>query len=146
MSLQVKPLDKANAAEAQAIIEAGLTQHWGVYDPSYNLDVSDLVTHYDDRMLTFWLDGEMVGTGGWIVLSEETVFFVRVSVLEKRQGQGTGTQIMALLEKHVAQLGFKYAELETTTDWTNVVRFYQKIGYTITHEQDEDTYFRKQLV
>ncbi len=145
MTLQIKPLDQSNAAQAQAIIEAGLTQHWNVYDPSYNLDVSNLVEHYADRLLTFWLDDEMIGTGAWIVLSEDTIFFVRVSVLEKLQGQGYGTQIMELLEKHVKQLGYTIAELETTTTWSEVVSFYLKSGYTITHKKGEDTYFRKRL-
>ena len=143
--IQVKPLDKTNEAQAQAIIEAGLTQHWKVYDSSFNLDVSDLLNHYEDRLMTFWLNGEMTATGAWIVLNPETVFFVRVSVVEKLQGKGIGSQVMTLLEQHVATLGFKFAELETTTDWDQVVRFYLKLGYEITHELDGDTYFRKAL-
>ena len=144
-NLRTEPLHKANEAQARAIIEAGLTQHFGSYDASFNPDVTDLLAHYKNRLLTFWLNGEMVGTGAWKVKDEETVFFVRISVVEKLQGKGIGGQIMHLLERHVASLGYKFAELETTTTWDKVVRFYQKIGYTITHQQDEDTYFHKVL-
>ena len=145
MDLQVQSLSKENEAAAIAIIEKGLAQHWGSYDPSFNPDVTHLLEHYGDRLLTFWLDGEMVGTAAYNPKDSETVFVTRVSVVESLQGQGIGGRMMGLLEQHVAELGYKFAELETTTEWTNVVIFYLKLGYTVTHIQDGDTYFRKQL-
>lgn len=145
MDLQVQPLSKENEAAAIAIIENGLAQHWGSYDPAFNPDVTHLFDHYGDRLLTFWLGGKMVGTAAYNPKNAETVFVTRVSVLEQLQGQGIGGRIMHLLEQHVVKLGYKFAELETTTDWEQVVNFYLKLGYTVTHVQDGDSYFWKPL-
>ena len=145
MELIQKHLTAEHESEARQIIEVGLTQHWGTYDASFNPDVTHLLAHYGDRLLTFWLNGEMVGTAAWGEVDAQTVFFTRVSVLEKYQGQGLGGRIMQMAEQEVAELGYQFAELETTTDWDQVVRFYLKLGYVMTHELDGDSYFRKAL-
>ncbi|MEM9775843.1 MAG: GNAT family N-acetyltransferase [Chloroflexota bacterium] len=145
MDLQVQFLNKENEADAIAIIKSGLTQHWGSYDPSFNPDVTALFNHYGDRLMTFWQAEKMVGTAAYYPKDAETVFVTRVSVIEHLQGYGIGSRIMSLLEQHVVELGYKFAELETTTNWEPVVNFYLKLGYTVTRVQDEDTYFVKRL-
>jgi len=70
---------------------------------------------------------------------------VRMSVARARRGQGLGRRILACLEEHARAAGADRLVLETTETWTEVVRFYLTCGYHITHTQDGDVYFEKEI-
>lgn len=49
------------------------------------------------------------------------------------------------VENRLLSQGFTEVVLETCTDWVGVVSFYIENGFEITHQEGEDTYFKKTL-
>jgi len=55
------------------------------------------------------------------------------------------TATIAALLAEARQRGSRRAVLETTETWEDVVRFYLRAGFHITHRQDGDIYFERIL-
>ena len=89
--------------------------------------------------------GKIVGTGAYIPRSDKVVEIVRMSVLKELRGQGIGRQILWDLCIRAYQNGFKEAILETTKTWQEVIAFYQKFGFQVSHFVDDDVYFSLDL-
>jgi putative acetyltransferase len=131
---------------AKALILDGLVDHWGFLDESLNPDLDDIATSYaDGGFLVAWRDGEIIGTGAFVPRSEKQVEIVRMSVKKDLRKQGIGRQILDELLRRASQAGYKEVILETTETWDDVIAFYLNYGFEITHYQDGDVYFRKDL-
>ena len=145
MILQFTELKKETEARAKNIILKGLEEHWGTYNEAYNPDVSDLFNTYGSNCIVAWIDETMVGTGCWYRKDSNTAFICRMSVISDLRRKKLGSQILAEVERRINSQQFRFVELETTSSWKNVVRFYLMNGYRVNHETGGDTYLIKDL-
>ena len=83
-----------------------------------------------------WLGDRIVGTGALVPRSEQVAEIVRMSVTADIRRQGIGTKILERLCHEARRLGFQRIILETTSTWYEVIEFYKRFGFRITHHQD----------
>lgn len=135
-----------NQRDAKALILAGMEEHWGVLDESRNPDLDDIATSYADGVfLVAWQGGEIVGTGAFRPVSDDTVEIVRMSVKRENRRQGIGGEILTELCWRAYRQGYKQAILETTANWEEAVAFYRAFGFEVTHQTAGDLYFAMDL-
>jgi len=130
----------------QALILAGLEDHWGFLDEGTTPDLKHISAYYQTGVfLVAWFEGEFVGTGAFIPRSDETVEVVRMSVTKQMRRRGFGRQMLYELCSQAVQTGYKRVILETTDTWQDVISFYKAFGFQITHYTDGDVYFELDL-
>jgi GNAT superfamily N-acetyltransferase len=140
------PFQPKDQKPVKKLILDGLVEHWGVLDPSKNLDLDDIATSYQrGYFLVAWLEGQIVGTGALIPHTDETGEIVRMSVASDVRRIGIGTLILQKIIKHARTIGYKRIILETTETWQEVVAFYLRNGFQITHYTNGDVYFVLEL-
>ena len=139
--IEIKPFRPEDQEPVQALILAGLEEHWGFLDESKNPDLKHISASYQKGVfLVAWLGGEVVATGAFIPRSDETVEVVRMSVAKKMRRRGFGRQMLYELCSQAVQTGYKRVILETTDTWQDVISFYKAFGFQITHYTDGDVY------
>ena len=112
-------------------------EHWGAINTDLNPDLNDIEAHYaGETFLVAWLGGQIVGSGALIRQSEQVAEIVRMSVATDRRRRGIGQKILKQLCREAAQRGFRRIVLETTSTWHEVIEFYRRFGFCITHHQD----------
>lgn len=74
---------------------------------------------------------EPCGCCCWKRLDGETAEIKRVFVKPALRRQGAARRMLAVLERHVAQSGYRRAVLETAKDTPEAIAFYREIGYTV---------------
>ncbi|MCP4601601.1 MAG: GNAT family N-acetyltransferase [Proteobacteria bacterium] len=133
----IKLFRSEDQEDVKRLILAGLGAHWGTVDPTLNPDLNDISTSYAEAtFLVAWLDSKIVGTGALIPKSDQVAEIVRMSVAADLQRHGIGTQILEQLVHKAQGLDFRRVVLETTTTWHEVIEFYKRFGFRITHRQD----------
>ena len=142
-------LDEADAV--RALILEGLREHWGTIDPGLNRDLDDLEAAGGDRLVLVAMDGpHVVGTGTIVRRSERCAEIVRMSVDSGHRRAGVGRLLLDELVAVARRWGVERLVLETTAAWTDVVRFYARSGFTLTHFTDgefgRDAWFEMKLV
>ena len=141
-SITITPYRRSDQVAVKKLILAGLVEHWGFLDETKNPDLDDIAAFYAGGIfLVGRLGDRIVGTGALVPHSSDTAEIVRMSVAQELRQQGIGRRILqALLEQARAQ-GFRQVILETTATWSEVVEFYLRCGFHITHYKDGDVYF-----
>lgn len=144
--ITLHPFQPADQAEVKALILAGLVEHWGVLDPSKNPDLEDIAATYAGAtFLVARHAGRIIGTGALVPRLEGMAEVVRMSVAADCRRRGIGNTILHALVTHARQAGFRRVILETTDTWQEVIAFYLRFGFRITHYQDGDVYFALDL-
>jgi putative acetyltransferase len=145
--ITITPFHPADQAEIKELILYGLVEHWGFLDPTKNPDLDDIAASY--RGATFLvarLGDAIVGTGALVPRRDGSAEIVRMSVAPQHRRSGIGRRILeALIEQARAQ-GFRQVILETTSTWSEVIEFYLRCGFRITHTQEGDVYFEMALL
>jgi GNAT superfamily N-acetyltransferase len=120
----------------RALVLDGLRERWGALDPSLNADLDDIARTYaaDHVVLVAHVDGELVGTGT-LLLRAGAGEIVRMSVATPRRRTGIGRALVDALLAEARGRGLTRVVLETTAAWTDAVTFYERCGFTITHEE-----------
>lgn len=149
--------------QVQSLILNGLAQHWGTLDPTKNPDLENIAKSYAGAVfLVAEHNSKIVGTGALIPhfhrrgrppclpscsgnQDDDTAEIVRMSVARGMRRQGLGSQILQELCLRARKLGFRRIVLETTAAWQEVIAFYQRSGFVITHSRDGDVYFELTL-
>ncbi len=145
-TLKLKPFQPSDQLEVKRLILAGLVEHWGFLDETKNPDLDDIATSYAGAtFLVGRLGTRIVGTGALVPRSSETAEIVRMSVAKELRQQGIGRQILQALLAQAQAQGFRQVILETTTSWSEVVAFYLRCGFHITHYLDGDVYFARDI-
>ena len=138
----IAPFRAEDQEQARNLILQGLGERWGFIDYTKNPDLDDIaMTYANATFLVARLDERLVGTGAFITPSVGIAQIVRMSVAQDLRGRGIGTLILRQLYERAQALGYRQMILETTETWDEVIRFYQKFGFQITHYQDGDVYF-----
>lgn len=146
-----KDFTPADQPETSSLIAAGLAENWGAaVDDSLNPDLDDIAAIYGHGRTIVHrdLDG-IAATGTLVPHDEKSAEIVRMSVRRDRRRAGLGRAAVAELIATAKSWGIQRVILETTSDWANVVSFYQQCGFTITHETNgefgRDTWFELRL-
>jgi len=134
----------------RSLILDGLREHWGRLDPSLNRDLDDLSTAYADGMtLAACHRGEVVGTATVHRRDENSAQIVRMSVAPVHRRSGLGRRLTDSLIDKARGWGMERVVLETSAEWTDVVEFYERCGFTMTHYEDgefgRDAWFEMKL-
>ncbi len=145
-AIVLEPFRPEDQAEARALILAGLAEHWGFLDPTRNPDLDDIAASYaDGTFLVARRAGRIVGTGALLPRQDGVAEIVRMSVAGDLRRQGIGRLILQELCRRARQQGFRRVILETTATWHEVIAFYLRYGFHVTHYQDGDVYFALDL-
>ncbi len=135
--ISIKPFESEDQEAVQSLILAGLAEHWGEIDPTLNTDLNDIGAYYSNAtFLVAWFDGRIIGSGALIPKSDQVAEIVRMSVSPKFRRRGIGRQILERLCQEAKDLGFQRIVLETTSTWSEVITFYKRFCFRITHHRD----------
>jgi putative acetyltransferase len=145
--ITISPFKPDDQAEVKALILAGLGEHWGTIDPTLNPDLNDIATTYAGAtFLVAWLAGSVVGTGALVPRAQGRAEIVRMSVAASLRRHGLGRRILTELIAAARTAEYRQITLETTDTWSEVIAFYQRCGFHITHYQGGDVYFAMDLM
>lgn len=121
----------------RALILSGLAEHWGTVDQTLNRDLVDMAATYASGRTLVARDGDrVVGTGTLIPRDAESAEIVRMSVAPEYRRTGLGRRLVANLVETARAWGASRVVLETSANWTEVVQFYERCGFTVTHTDD----------
>ena len=140
----IRPFRPEDQEAAQALILAGLEEHWGFLDPTKNPDLDNIASTYaDGTFLLAWQGDELVGTGALVREDGEegVARIVRMSVAAHLRRRGIGTLILRRLCEHARRAGYRRLVLETTSTWDDVITFYTRNGFRVVGSWDGDTHF-----
>ena len=137
----LRPFHPTDQDEVKALILAGLGEHFDQIDPSFNPDLNSIRESYADAVFIVAEEANrIVGTGALRPLSLETGEIVRMSVATDIRRCGLGSLILSHLCGEGRALGYSQIILETTATWTEVIEFYKRFGFRITHEVEDGEY------
>lgn len=150
-TVHFEELDTENQREVRQLILDGLEEHWGSIDPSFNPDLDDMVSSYASGRTVVVRDdhGSLIGTGTIVPRGDGRAEIVRMSVAATGRRSGIGRRIVDELVATADSWGVHAVVLETTTAWTEVIDFYLRCGFSITHVEEgdfgSDTWFERRL-
>jgi GNAT superfamily N-acetyltransferase len=142
----IRNFEHADQEVVRWLIIEGLGEHWGSIDLSLNQDLNDMQASFGHgRILVAEDSSGIIGTGTILPRLDGVAEIVRMSVSRESRGTGVG-QLLALSLVEVAMSwSCERVIVETASHWTEVVAFYQRCGFRITHEVDgpfcRDTFF-----
>ena len=144
--VQLRDFDVQDQAPVRALVLDGLGEHWGVVDPRFNPDLDDIAGSYaSGRTVVATRNDLIVGTGSVVPREPGIAEVVRMSVRSDERGSGIGREVLTELVGTARAWGCKRVVLETASHWRDVVAFYGRCGFRITHEQEGefccDTWF-----
>ena len=146
-AIAILPFQPENQAAVKDLVLAGLTGHWGTLDPDKNPDLNDIQETYASAIfLVAWHQNRIVGTGALIPGPDHTAEIVRMSVAAEMRRKGIGRMILQELCASARSGGVRRLVLETTDTWHEVIAFYQRFGFQITHYSNGDVYFALDLL
>jgi putative acetyltransferase len=138
----LKPFQPEDQEAVKRLILQGLEDHWGVLDPTKNPDLDDIATNYANAVfLTAWKNERIIGTGALVPRGESLAEIVRMSVAGELRRHGVGKMILRALCRKATELGISRIVLETTETWHEVIAFYERNGFRVTHRQEGNVYF-----
>jgi ribosomal protein S18 acetylase RimI-like enzyme len=144
--ITIAPFRPEDQAQVKSLILAGLGEHWGTIDPTKNPDLDDIRTTYASAtFLVARRQGRIVGTGALVPRSDGVAEIVRMSVAKDLRRRGVGRLILQQLIERAQAAGYRQVILETTATWREVIEFYQRCGFHITHYRDSDVYLALDL-
>jgi GNAT superfamily N-acetyltransferase len=139
-SIDVGALGPGQHDDVRTLILSGLGEHWGSIDDTLNPDLTDIAASYAAGRTLVACDGRrVVGTGTLIPRDGATAEIVRVSVAAPYRRAGVGRRLVADLVDTARHWRMQRVILETSAHWNEVVEFYERCGFTLTHFEDGDT-------
>jgi ribosomal protein S18 acetylase RimI-like enzyme len=128
MDFEIRPFERGDQNAARRIIVDGLSEHLGPFEPERHPDLEDIFSNFD-VFLVVTHDGAVIGTGGLKLESTKVAHVGRIATARAYRGRGAArlmlkTLIQIAKERHVNRL-----LLETGHDWTDVIRWYERLGF-----------------
>lgn len=144
--MEIEPFQPADQSAVKQLVLDGLAEHWGFLDPTKNPDLDNIAKAYARAIfLVARHDGEIIGCGALLPRSAQHAEIVRMSVKKAWRGQHIGKLILNALCDAARAKGITHIILETTETWSDVIAFYQRNGFAITHHLDGDVYFERYM-
>jgi putative acetyltransferase len=143
--LEIRPFSTGDQAAAKQLVLTGLGEHWGWIDYTLNPDLNDIATSYAAGIFLVGYQGDVLvatgamtpeGTAGGV----DALRVVRVSVRTELRGLGIGRRMLEALFAYARRQGCRLIVVETTSSWTEVVRFYARNGFQLVEERDGETH------
>jgi len=138
-NFSIRPFQPNDQQAARDLILEGLGEHWGYINPGLNPDLDDIAENFREGLflVACWED-QIIGTGGLIPREQTTGEIVRMSTAAGFRRLGVGTMILKALCDFARSRGFQQVVLETTTEWEEVIAFYLRFGFYITHQEESE--------
>jgi ribosomal protein S18 acetylase RimI-like enzyme len=143
--LQIRSFCAADQEAAKQLVISGLGERWGWIDPTLNPDLNDIAANYANGIfLVGYLGDTLVATGA--LTPEVTgdgmnaLRVARMSVRADLRGRGIGRRMLDALLAYARELECPLLVLETTSTWTDAVRFYRRYGFQLVEEREGDTH------
>lgn len=148
--LEIRLFCAVDQEAAKQLVLAGLGEHWGWIDLTMNPDLNDIAVSYAAGIfLVGYLEDVLVATGALTpeVTAEgaDALRVVRMSVRSDLRGQGIGRRMLDTLLDYACKQGCHLIVLETTSTWTDAVRFYTGYGFQLLEERDGGTHMFLEL-
>ena len=138
----VLPAHPSEYAAVRALIVQGLTQRWGKYGASFNPDLENFATAYQQAVvLIAKIDGRIIGCGVLLKEADAVGRIVRMTVSADRQRTGLGRKILNALLAAAKSAGYREVLLETTSTWQSAVAFYTACGFLPGKVENGDQHF-----
>lgn len=103
-----------------------------VYEDSTTDHLFELFERKDAVLFVIEVDREIKGSCGIYPtdgLPSQVAELVKFYISKDLRGKGWGKQLMELCEQTAIKLGYKQLYIESTNDFLDAVRIYEKIGY-----------------
>ena len=145
----IRPFAPGDQLAARRLILEGLGERWGWVDETRNPDLDDIAAHYlapGHYFVVVERDGELIGTGALVAEGAEgakrqaTGRIVRMSVAREHRGRGLGRALVEHLLDEAQQRGCRRVLVETTREWHDAIRLYQRCGFVEYARDDEDVH------
>ncbi len=149
----IRPFLPTDQAAAQALILAGLAEHFGYIDPTLNPDLADIWQSYvrpGHIFVVAEVAGQLVGTGA--LVQENPAGnpplplwgrMVRLSVSQSHRRLGIGRALVEHLMHQGEEKGFGRLWIETNLDWYDAIRLYERCGFVVFARDDQSVYLAK---
>ena len=143
---KIRVFEAADQELVRLLILKGLGEHWGSIDGSLNQDLNDIAASFaEGRTLVAQSEGLIVGTGTILPRQGNGAEIVRMSVAREARRFGVGQQLTSALLDVARGWKCERVIVETASHWTEVVAFYDRCGFRVTHEVEgefcRDTFF-----
>ena len=133
-------------AEAAALINTGLGEHFGHIDESMNPDLFDIHRHYlAEVFLLAFVGGQLVGTGALTTVDNQVGQISRMHTAAAARRQGVASRILRALEQRARTRHLKTVILETNLDWDDAIALYNCHGYKELARNEEGIRYAKSL-
>jgi GNAT superfamily N-acetyltransferase len=131
---EIRPFTPADQDAVRRLVLDGLEERWGTLDPALNADLDDIATSYAGAVvLVAHCGGRPVGTAT-LVPRAAAGEVVRMAVARDARRAGIGRALVEELAVAARRMGLARLVLETTATWSDAVTFYERCGFTITHD------------
>ena len=146
---QIRPFAPGDQFAARRLILQGLGERWGWIDETRNPDLGDIAAHYvapGHYFVVVERDGELIGAGALLAEGAEgadrqaTGRIVRMSVAREHRGRGLGRALVEHLLDEARRRGYRRVLVETTKEWHDAIRLYERCGFAEYARDDEDVH------
>jgi len=147
----IRPFAPGDQPAAQLLVLEGLGERWGWIDETRNPDLDDIAAHYlapGHYFVVVEQDGELIGTGALVAEGadgESAGRIVRMSVAREHRGRGLGRALVEHLLDEARRRGYRRVLVETTREWHDAIRLYERCGFVAYARDDEDVHLQRVL-
>ncbi len=128
MDFEIRPFERGDQDAARTIIVDGLSEHLGPFEPERHPDLEDILSSFD-VFLVVTHDGAVIGTGGLKLESAAVAHVGRIATARAYRGRGAARLMLETLIQIARERHLKRLRLETGHDWTDVIRWYERLGF-----------------
>jgi ribosomal protein S18 acetylase RimI-like enzyme len=125
---EIRTFERSDQDAARTIIIEGLTEHLGPFEPERHPDLNDISSSFE-VFLVVAHDGTVVGTGGLKLESSEVAHVGRIATARAFRGRGVARLVLQSLIRIARERNLKRLRLETGHDWTDVIHWYERVGF-----------------
>ena len=145
----IRPFNPGDQETARTLILHGLSDHFGLLDPTLNPDLEDIWASYvvqGDCFLVAVDGDKLVGTGALIEESAGAGRIVRMSIASDRRRRGIGRLLVRELVAAAQRSGYTKIVVETNDDWYGAIQLYRSCGFLQYDQRDGEIHMQLELV
>ena len=147
MKIDIQEFSNSDKQAVTNIVLNGLKEFGFGYDPRDDIDLENPKKYYIEQGGMFYIlkvDGIVVGTVA-VINKGKTAELKRLYVDKNYQGKGFGSKLIDEAIHFCKESGFIKLELETNKKFKKAHLLYQKRGFRIVKEDEQDYYMEKVL-